>query len=398
MSEGTIYKNYPVLFVDDEKGAVVGFSRHFSRDFTVYTAMNGQEGLQAIQQHPEIAVILSDQRMPGMTGIDMLRMAREMAPTSIRMLLTAYSDIDVVVEAINKGNVYQYVTKPYNDVDLRYSIIQAIEYYRVVAERDRLCAEKIETLKKMARLNRLSSIGILAAGMAHEINNPLVAVSTFLQMLPEKKKEPRDDEYWNEFYGVATTEIKRIRDLIAQLLNYSKDTQSAQIYAKEADFSNEADLNRIIQEVVIFLKSEVKQKEIRFEVILEPNLPRTVMDEEKIRQLLINLTLNAIQATTSGKITLRTSFNVDQKYVEFDVSDTGVGISDQNLEQLFSPFFTTKSPKGGTGLGLMTCHHIVDEHRGNIDVRSKLGVGTTVTVQLPIDPRDHDRRRSNRRI
>lgn len=398
MSEGTIYKNYPVLFVDDEKGAVVGFSRHFSREFTVYTAMNGQEGLQAIQQHPEIAVILSDQRMPGMTGIDMLRLTREMVPTSIRILITAHSDIDVVVEAINKGNVYQYVTKPYNDVDLRYSIIQAIEYYRVVAERDRLYAEKIETLKKMARLNRLSSIGILAAGMAHEINNPLVAISTFLQMLPLKKNEPGDKEYWDEFYGVATTEIKRIKDLISQLLSYSKGTQASQIYAKEADFSKTIDLNQVIQEVVIFLKSQAKQKDIQFDVVLEPTVPKVVMDEEKIRQVLINLTLNAIQATTSGKITLRTSSNPDQKYVEFAVSDTGVGISDRNLEQLFSPFFTTKSPNEGTGLGLMTCHHIVDEHRGNIDVRSKLGVGTTVTVQLPLDPRDHDRRKSNRRI
>ncbi|HEY5600418.1 MAG TPA: response regulator, partial [Candidatus Manganitrophaceae bacterium] len=188
------YKNYPVLFVDDEEMSVIGFAEQYNRDFTIFTAQSGNEALDLLQKHPEIALIITDQRMPGMSGVELLTQARIIAGEVVRMLITAYTDMDVVVEAINKGNVYRYINKPYNEEDLRFAVMQGIERYFLLRERDRLYAEKVEALKRVSRANRLTAIGILAAGMAHEINNPMVGISTFLQMLPKKRTEPAVDQ------------------------------------------------------------------------------------------------------------------------------------------------------------------------------------------------------------
>lgn len=391
------YKTFPVLFVDDEELLLKTFKRQFKNDFTIYTANSAEEALELLGEHPEIALILTDQRMPGMTGVDLLRAVMDRFPDAVRILITAYSDMDVVVEAINTGNVYRYVSKPYNEEDLRSSIRQGIERYFLIRERDRLYAEKIETLKKVARTNRLTAIGILAAGMAHEINNPLVAISTFLQMLPEKMKSTtpeNDTEYWANFYSLSVRETERIRALIGRLLNYSKTAEQADLTLKESN------LNQIMEEVVGFLGVEARKRDIRIELHPMADLPLGSMDPDKVRQVILNLVINAIHATEKGKITLSTSVHHDDQgraILEITVADTGVGISEENLLNLFNPFFTTKDADG-SGLGLMTCHHIVDEHRGIIDVRSELGKGTTVTVQIPVDPLKHERRKTDRRV
>lgn len=387
--------DYPILLVDDEELLLMTFARQFKRDFTIYTANSGKLGLELLRAHPEISVILTDQRMPEMTGVEFLRLAMQIVPDAVRILITAYTDMDVVVEAINTGNVYRYITKPYNEDELRFSVMQGIERYFLVRERDRLYAEKIETLKKISRTNRLTAIGILAAGLAHEINNPLVAISTFLQMLPEKSNEKqRDKDYWDNFYNVSVKETDRIRTLIGQLLNYSKTSQ------REALELASVDLNGLIQEVVLFLNNEARKKRIEFVLQLSRDLPKGNMDQEKIRQVLLNLIINAIQATEDGNITLTTSVTEDgrgQGVLQVEITDTGAGISEENLENLFNPFFTTKGGEG-TGLGLMTCHYIIDQHRGNIDVRSDLGKGTRVIAQIPVDPEHHERRKGERRV
>ena len=185
MPEALPYKELPILFVDDEEMALTTFKSLFKRDFTIYTASGGEDALGIVEAHPEIALIVCDQRMPKMSGVELLRQVSEKRPEMVRMLKTAYSEMELVIDAINQGNIYRYITKPYNEEELKQILIQGIERFYLIKERDRLYAEKIETLKKVARTNRLTAIGILAAGMAHEINNPLVAIKTFLQMIPQ---------------------------------------------------------------------------------------------------------------------------------------------------------------------------------------------------------------------
>ena len=393
MQEALPYKDYPILFVDDEEMALITFKNLFKKEFTIYTAGSGEEALRFVDARPELALIVSDQRMPDMTGIELLRRISSKRPDLIRMLMTAYTEIELVVDAINQGNVYRYLTKPYNDEEFKQMLKQGIERYALIKERDRLYAEKIETLKKMAQTNRLTAIGILAAGMAHEINNPLVAINTFLQMIPKKyEEETKDEEFWDKFYTVALDETHRIQLLINRLLQYSK--------APEGDglrLSRE-NINDLLYETITFIDNEAKKKGLPIRQEFDPALPLCYVDREKIRQVFLNILLNAIQATDQGHILVRTFLDSDKKKHSFfhvAVEDTGAGISEENLEKLFNPFFTTKQGEG-TGLGLMMCHHIIDEHRGTIDVESKLGKGTTMTIHVPINLTQFNRRRSDR--
>ncbi|MBI3621175.1 MAG: response regulator [Nitrospirae bacterium] len=152
MIEGLNYTAYPILFVDDEKLACEVFKAQFSDQFTIYTATGGMEALEIVD-HQEIAVVISDQRMPEMTGNVLLARVREAKPDTIRMIITAYADIEAAIDAINNGEVYRYVGKPYDETELRNILQQGIERYFLIKERERLTAEKIESMRKIARRN-----------------------------------------------------------------------------------------------------------------------------------------------------------------------------------------------------------------------------------------------------
>ncbi|HLG21402.1 MAG TPA: ATP-binding protein [Candidatus Manganitrophaceae bacterium] len=394
MPEALPYKQFPILFVDDEENALLALKNLFKREFTLYTARDAKEALKLIEEHPEMALIVSDQRMPGLSGIELLKRVSQNRPDMTRMLITAYSEMELVIDAINKGNVYRYISKPYNEDELKQILMQGIERFYLIKERDRLYAEKIETLKKIARTNRLTAIGILSAGMAHEINNPLVAIKTFLDMIPGKyEEESKDGEFWESFYRVAVGETQRIQQLISHLLHYSKAPEEEGLKLERID------VNTLLSETVTFLDNEAKKKGLTIRQEFDPALPPCAVDPEKIRQVFLNLLLNAIQATSEGYILIKTSFDAGAAELPFfhvSFKDTGMGISEENLQKLFNPFFTTKRDEG-TGLGLMMCQHIIDEHRGSIDVKSELGKGTTMTVRLPLNPAQYNRRKSDRK-
>ncbi len=387
------YLRYPILYVDDEPFALETLRAQFKEDFTIHVAQDGEEALRLLSEN-EIAVVLTDQRMPRLSGVELLKRVKEQRPDTVRMLITAYTDMDVVIEAINEGNVYRYITKPYNEDDLRNTIRQGIETYYLMRERARLEAEKIETAKRMASANRLSAVGTLAAGMAHEINNPLTAVSAFLQMLPQKYREDRKDkEYWEQFYRRVCEELERIQHLITRMLRYSRFTGQDEYNLEETD------LNELLEDMIALLVPEAKKRQDIFKKNLNPNLPIGWMDRERMKQVFMNLLLNAIQATDRGTITVRSSLTSrrnDHAVLEVAISDTGRGIAKEHLQKLFDPFFTTKHHEG-SGLGLLTCHQIVEAHRGFIDVESEPGKGATFIVRLPLDPQEHDRRISERR-
>ncbi len=392
MIEGLDYKKHPILFVDDEEMALETFKAQFRRDFTIHTALSGQEALRILSQQP-IALIITDQRMPQMGGVALLEQVTKLYPSTIRMLITAYSDMDVVIAAINRGEVYRYFPKPYNEDEVRQAIKEGLERYYLIRERDRLFEEKIELIKRMERTNRLTAVGTLAAGMAHEINNPLVAINTFLQMVPQKYNEPEmDKEFWEHFHQVVLSEVDRIRNLIGRLLKYSRFSEKEELHLEETD------INQILQDMATFLENEAKRKGLTIQQDLVSGMPTALLDRERMKQVFLNILLNAIQATFRGYILIKSACIEEdgEKFLQVAISDTGTGISEEELQKLFNPFFTTKQ-RGGSGLGLITCHQIVDEHRGTIDVQTEVGKGSTFIVTLPLDPRRYNRRRVERR-
>ena len=539
------HREYPVLYVDDEKDNLRIFELTFRRDFTVLTAGSAKEGLELLAQHP-VAVVLSDQKMPGIEGVEFLRRVRELDSRALRILVTAYGDAQILGDAINDGNIYRYVAKPWEPDDMRLTVQRAIEAYALEAERATLLEELMilnrlsrtihrdidrgnlhdtlllalrdeldfdgcslmlrdadsETLRFVAnapdddvafkisdieftrekapvfldrvmkgdsqllrgddavelespvrawltevsaeeifvvplagkekvigalavdnrrggqclgtdgrmlveglamqaviaienakvvddlrrsqaqvrRVDRLGTLGTLAAGLAHEINNPLVSLNTFLSLAPEKR-ETDDPTFWGEYHELACGELERIRGLVETMSRLGRGGTTPAL-AKES-----VALDEVVSQVAHLLHRETERAGVEVQLDLADDLPMVEVARDQVHQVVLNLCLNAIQASRAGGI-ITIGVHPDGPIeapsgVRLSFQDAGEGISDENLERIFDPFFTTKDPDKGTGLGLMISHQIIADHGGSIEVESKEGEGATFHVRLP---------------
>ena len=186
------YRKSAILYVDDEEMALKYFTRAFGKRFRILSAANAEEGYRLLEQHRnEIGLLMTDQRMPGEKGVQFLERARQLHPRAIRILTTAYSDLDVAIEAVNSGAIYKYVTKPWDIPQLEVTLQRALEFFIVQRERDLLLKEKLSAVQRMLITDRVLSLGILAARLGHYVRNSLVAVRTFLDLAPEKLLEEK---------------------------------------------------------------------------------------------------------------------------------------------------------------------------------------------------------------
>jgi signal transduction histidine kinase len=249
-------------------------------------------------------------------------------------------------------------------------------------------AKLYEDLKKsksyIRRADRLASLGTLTAGISHEIRNPLVAIKTFTQLLPERLK---DEEFLNKFLNIASGEVDRISSLITELLEFAKPS--------EPKLELE-DVNTILDGMILLVSTETSKRLIQLIKQYATDLPPIKIDREQMKQAFLNILLNAIEATPeNGKVTVRTRSFVKpggQPYIQIEVSDTGCGIPAEYLEEIFNPFFTTKET--GSGLGLSISHQIIQEHKGYITVESQLDKGSSFYINLPLN-QNHPQRRKN---
>jgi signal transduction histidine kinase len=251
----------------------------------------------------------------------------------------------------------------------------------IIVKRD-VTLEK-EYQEKYYHAEKMATIGLLAAGVAHEINNPLTAINGFAQglrrRLPKLAQHLKDAtlmEDYVEYLDIIQKEGKRCRDIVQSLLTFSP--------RKTPDFSR-VDLNPLVQNVMRLLHHRVKHHPPdMIKLSLDPELPAIKGNPAELEQVILNLILNALDAVDGkqGEILLRTYFKDDGR-IFFEVTDNGRGIDADNLQKLFEPFFTTKPVGQGIGIGLSTCYHIIKAHGGEIAVDSVPGKGAVFTVTLP---------------
>lgn len=242
----------------------------------------------------------------------------------------------------------------------------------VALENARLYDELKRSQDIIRRADRLSALGTLAAGIAHEVRNPLVSIQTFFQLAPERL---HDEEFFTTFLGMTANEVTRISDLITELLSFAR-SPTRQL--------RPMNLNDAVERVATLLDPEARKHHLKLEREFSDAAPIVLADADQIKQVLINLVLNAIQATQAGgviTVVTRTIRRGDLTFGQFQVNDTGTGIPQERLDHIFDPFFTTKDK--GTGLGLSIVHQIIVEHGGFISVDSKEGRGTSFVVDLP---------------
>ena len=190
-----------------------------------FTASNARDGLKVLEEHKhEIGLLMTDQKMPGEKGIWLLEKARQIQPTIIRILATAYSEYDVAIAAINTGAIYKFVSKPWEPEQLEITLKRGLEFFMVQKERDQLLRERLSVLQNTMIADRIVSLGMLAAGLSHHMRNSLQAVQTFLDLAPAKlegermnQEGLRDPEFWKEYYQTVQKQIFRINEMLSDL-------------------------------------------------------------------------------------------------------------------------------------------------------------------------------------
>jgi hypothetical protein len=230
--------------------------------------------------------------------------------------------------------------------------------------------EREELERKLVQADKLSSIGLLAAGVAHEVNTPLAVISTYAQMLA---KQVAGDEQKSKLLDKIARQTFRASEIVNSLLNFSRTSSTA---------FEDIDLNRVLRETLTLLEHQFQKSSINVESDLETDLPLIRGNAGKLQQVFLNLFINARDAMESGG-TLRVTTKPDAVGVQVEVSDSGPGIPRENLARIFDPFFTTKGARKGTGLGLSVSYGIVEEHGGVIEVESKAGEGTVFRLEFP---------------
>ena len=486
-----------ILLVDDEADLREVLDISLSdTGYNVLTAENSTQALDLLNDN-DIPVVITDIKMPGIDGIELLRKIKSKNPETEVIMLTGHGDLELAIKSL-KHEATDFITKPINDDALEMALVRAFEKistrqklkeydrnramydvlineliqedvliigsdYRVLdinetllatlglerkeavgrycyeithrltkpcSGEDHKCPLKetlmtrkptkethihkdkdnknihysisayplfengeiigaielsrditadINTRQAMMQQDKLASIGRLSAGVAHEINNPLTTILT-TAMLIQEDIDPDNPMY--EELGTITNETLRCRKIVASLLDFARQTKPTKKYHN---------INDIIIECIGLTRKQAEFKDVQILKALSEQVPELLLDKEQIQQALINLILNATDATDpGGKITVSTALSPDNQFVNINVSDTGKGIAAEVVDKIFEPFFTTREI--GTGLGLAITHGIIGRHGGDIRVQSQPGQGTAFTIRLPHNQGNQDDR------
>ena len=380
------YQKFAILYVDDEEKSLKYFVRAFKEQFRIFTATNAQDGLKVLEEHKEeIGLLMTDQRMPGEKGVWLLERARQLRPQIIRILATAYADMEAAIAAVNTGAIYKYVTKPWDPPELENTLKRGLEFFMVQRERDQLLREKMSVLHNMMIADRIVSLGLLAAGLSHHIRNSLVAVKTFLDLAPAKMEEEKMDltglrnpDFWKEYYQNVQGQVEKINNMLKDLWTASE--------TPAFEFRDQVQLQTVVAEVSSQLKDGFEAKSLQLDRQVPSDLPVLHVDKPKFYRLFELLLKDEIASVPAGcRVTIKAKV-ADAQHVEIEVSDNGPGLPKEALRLVFDPFVIRSDTPMEYGIHLMACYFIVHHHGGRIDARSENGQGTTFTLRMPINP------------
>jgi two-component system probable response regulator PhcQ len=385
------YKKFAVLYVDDEDKSLKYFVRAFGDQFRILTATNAQDGLKLFEQHKdEIGLLMTDQRMPGEKGVWLLEKSRQLQPRIIRILATAFADMDAAIAAVNTGAIYKYITKPWDPPQLENTLKRGLEFFIVQRERDQLLKEKMSVLHNMMIADRIVSLGLLAAGLSHHIRNSLVAVKTFLDLAPAKLEEEnidlnglRNPDFWKEYYQNVQMQIEKINGMLKDLWTASEKPNFV--------FADQVRLHTVVSETVDQLKAGFAAKNITVENRIPDSLPTLNVEKPKFYRLFELLLKDEIASLPAGsRVELSAKLLGDlppeKQQIQLQIHDNGPGLPKEALRLVFDPFVVRSDSPMEYGIHLMACYFIVHHHGGRIDAKSEPGQGTTFTLRLPLSP------------
>jgi two-component system probable response regulator PhcQ len=382
------YKKFAILYVDDEEKSLKYFAKAFEDQFRILTAANAQGGLKLLEEHKdEIGLLMTDQRMPGEKGVWLLEKARQLRPRIIRILATAFADMDAAIAAVNTGAIYKYVTKPWDPPQLENTLKRGLEFFIVQRERDQLLREKMSVLHNMMIADRIVSLGLLAAGLSHHIRNALVAVKTFLDLAPAKMEEEKMDlhglrnpDFWKEYYQNVQGQISRINNMLKDLWTASEKPAFR--------FADRVQLRQVVADTVEELKAGFAARNIQVENHVDDSLPALSVDKPKFYRLFELLLKDELASLPQGsRISISANLvnngSPDKHEIQIQVADNGPGLPKEALRLVFDPFVVRSDSPIEYGIHLMACYFIVYHHGGRIEAKSEEGRGTTFVLRMP---------------
>jgi C4-dicarboxylate-specific signal transduction histidine kinase len=377
----------------------------FGEEFDIVTASNGREALELFTAQTELAVVVTDQRMPEMTGVKLLSEIYKINPDPIRIILTAYADIHDITEAINQGHIYQYVQKPWKFEELYRVLQQAVDKYRLrqenkklivmldeknqlltaanqqlaadLALQQRLEQQRREAEVKMMSQAKLASLGEIATGIAHEINQPLTYIQIVLQATARDIEcGVLDVDELTADIKESTRQVQRITKIIHHLRTFGR-ADSGEMF--------EVSLPVIFNDTLILYRQKLRINSIKLETPINLDLPHVCGNPTQLEQVFINFLQNAFDALDGvANPTITVDFVHRDGMVITTFADNGCGIEEDTIVKIFEPFFTTKPIGKGTGLGLSIVYGIIADHGGTVECQSEAGKGCRFVIALPV--------------
>ena len=387
---------YNILYVDDEHNNIIVFKNAFFRDYNIFTALSGEEGLEIIGNN-EIHLVITDQKMAGMSGVEFLENVVESHPETIRIILTAHSDIDFIMRAINTCGIYQYILKPWDTRELKIIIDNALESYELKRNNEKLIRdlkeandrleekvkkrtaaldEKNEILKKTNEIkDKLFTI------ISHDLRVPMASLKVLMEVLVHAQDNISITDF-KKYSGKVQTYIQNVMDLLDNLLNWSL----SQLGNKKAQIS-ELVLLPVIEKNIRLIQVAATQKNIDIRIVDVDEDFMVKGDEHMLNLIFRNLLSNAVKFTPEkGQVNL--TVEKADRLARIGIADTGVGMSDEQLKKLFEPgYFNTKpgtAHEKGTGIGLKLCKEFIEKQQGQLEVQTKVNEGSVFYFTLPL--------------
>lgn len=353
-----------VLYIDDELNNLNSFKATFRFDYIVLLASSASQALEMLRQHEDIHIILCDQRMPDKTGVQFFEEIRNEYPNPVRMLITGYTDIESVIESINRGHVFRYIKKPWTDVDIKSAIHEGDKFFLT----NSMLINKNNELQ-----SAYEELGKFAYSVTHDMRGPLLSVLGALEIT----RHIDNVDEMREILDMMELAIKKLDEFITNTHEYYNLKRGRMVFEP-------IDFRKIVDDIIALFKIGGKIENIRFTTNIKHDAP-FYSDEGSIKIILNNLFSNAFKYQRKA---------ASDKYVEVDIEvnpanaiifvrDNGIGIHEKHISNIFGMFYRATSEETGSGFGLYNVKDALNRLNGTIEVESKPDAGTTFKVTIP---------------
>lgn len=374
-------KEINMLVLDDEVSILSALNRLFhDASFSIYTTTNYLEALDVIAKN-KVKVVLSDYRMSDITGIEFLRKVKDLSPQIIRIIFTGYADVQVAQDAINKGEVYRFIDKPWDDDSLKVTIKDAMRQFDIIEDNKNLLVTVQKQNEDLKSLDLLKSEFI--SNVSHELRTPITAMLAVLDNINmgvagDMSQVP---EKLSQYIVIMEKNARNLKEIVDDLLDVFKLTTDNFIL----EFEDAVDFSKLVQEELDNIKLLAEEKKIN--ILYSPvSLNPIKANSRRIKQVIRNLIFNAVKFT-DNQGTIEVIVTLEDTNLVCKVKDFGIGIEQKDLEVIFDRFVQieqkAKGKPKGTGLGLAICRKIVELHGGKIWAQSQVGQGATFIFTLP---------------